>query len=46
MIEAVAVIMGLFFAGIFVAFAVEAYLRAGDWLTRVRSVNSLYRQAS
>ena len=46
MIEVVAIIIGLFGAGIFVAHVVEAHLRAGDWLGRVRSVRSMYRQAS
>jgi hypothetical protein len=46
MIEAVAIIVGLFGAGIFVAHAVEAHLTAGDWLGRLRSVRSMYRQAS
>jgi hypothetical protein len=46
MIEAVAVIMALFCAAIFVALAVEAYLRAGDWLARIRAVNSMYRPDS
>ena len=46
MIEAVAIVVGLFGAGFFVAHVVEAYLRAGDWLRRVRSVRSMCRQAS
>jgi hypothetical protein len=46
MIEAVAIIVGLFGAGIFIAHAVEAHLTAGDWLGRLRSVRSMYRQAS
>jgi hypothetical protein len=46
MIEALTIVIGLFGAGIFVAYAVEAHLRAGDWLRRVRSVQSMYRQAS
>jgi hypothetical protein len=46
MIEAVAVIMAVFCAAIFVAFAVEAHLRAGGWLARIRAVNSMYRPDS
>jgi len=46
MIEAVAIFIGLFSAGIFAAHVAEAHLRAGDWVGRVRSVRSMYRQAS
>jgi hypothetical protein len=46
MIKAVAVVVAVFCTGIFIAFAVEAYLRAGHWLARIRAVNSLYRQAA
>jgi hypothetical protein len=46
MIEAVAIIMGLFCFGIFVTHAVEAYPRADDWLARIRAVNSMYRADS
>jgi hypothetical protein len=45
MIEAVAIFVGLFGACIFIAHAVEAHLKAGDWLGRLRSVRSMYRQA-
>jgi hypothetical protein len=46
MIEAVAIIVGLFGAGVFAFQLVEAHLRAGDWLRRLRSVKSMYRLAS
>jgi hypothetical protein len=42
MVEAVAIIMVLFCFGVFVTHAVEGYPMAGDWLTRVRAVNSMY----
>jgi hypothetical protein len=43
MIEAVAMIIGLFCIGIFVTHAVEGYPRVGDWLARRQAVSSMYR---
>jgi hypothetical protein len=46
MFEAVAILMVLFWFGIFVIHAVEGYPMAGDWLARIRAVNSMYRPDS
>jgi len=44
MIEAAKITIGLFCGGLLAALAVEAHLRTGGSLVRVRSVSSMYRR--
>jgi hypothetical protein len=45
MIEAATIAIALFCGGFLVALSIKAHSRADDWLVRVRSVRSMYRQA-
>jgi hypothetical protein len=44
MLEAVAIIIGLFGISIFAAHALEAHLTPGDWLSPARSASSTYQR--